>query len=232
MKYTYLLINFFSFIIPFIYSFHRKIRFANHFRAFFVGNLITAFIFLIWDFVFTKIGVWGFSETYTTGMKIFELPLEEILFFFCIPFACVFTYYCLTLFYRVKWQKSFATFFVLFLSIILIIGAMLNTDRMYTFSTFLSTGILILMFRYYFQVDWLDKFFSVFPVLLIPFFIVNGLLTGSGLESPVVWYNDSENLGIRLFTIPVEDIVYAMELILLNVFFFERFRGTIVREAR
>jgi lycopene cyclase domain-containing protein len=56
--------------------------------------------------------------------------------------------------------------------------------------------------------------------MLIPFFIVNGILTGSGIEEQVVWYNDAENLGIRLLTIPVEDTAYAFSLILLNLFLF------------
>jgi lycopene cyclase domain-containing protein len=50
--------------------------------------------------------------------------------------------------------------------------------------------------------------------MLIPFFIVNGILTGSFIDEPVVWYNNDENLGIRLFTIPVEDSVYAFTMIL------------------
>ena len=58
--------------------------------------------------------------------------------------------------------------------------------------------------------------------MLIPFFIVNGILTGSFIENEVVWYNNTENLNIRLFTIPIEDSVYAFTLILLCLFVMKR----------
>jgi len=37
---------------------------------------------------------------------------------------------------------------------------------------------------------------------LIPFIIVNGILTGTGIEGEAVLYNDAENLGLRMGTIP------------------------------
>jgi len=46
---------------------------------------------------------------------------------------------------------------------------------------------------------------------------VNAILTGTGIADPVVWYNDSENLGIRILTIPVEGVGYAFSLILFNL---------------
>ena len=62
-------------------------------------------------------------------------------------------------------------------------------------------------------------------ILLIPFFIVNGILTGSFIAEEVVWYNNSENLNIRIFTVPIEDIVYAFSLILSNLILIKTFEN-------
>ena len=70
---------------------------------------------------------------------------------------------------------------------------------------------------------WLNHLYFSYAILLIPFFIVNGILTGTGLSNPVVWYNENEIIGFRLLTIPIEDVFYGFFLILINVFLFERF---------
>jgi lycopene cyclase domain-containing protein len=69
-----------------------------------------------------------------------------------------------------------------------------------------------------------SKLVFAYLVILVPFFIVNGILTGTGLEEPVVWYNDEENLGMRILTIPIEDSIYGFLLIASNITLFEYFK--------
>jgi lycopene cyclase domain-containing protein len=78
----------------------------------------------------------------------------------------------------------------------------------------------------------MGRFYLAYAVCLVPFFVVNGILTGSFIEEEVVWYNNEENLGIRLFTIPVEDVVYGMLLILMNVTFMEAIRKNVSFKQR
>jgi len=56
------------------------------------------------------------------------------------------------------------------------------------------------------------------------FLMVNGILTGTGLESPIVNYNPKNFMGCRILTIPIEDTFYGYELILWNIFFFQKFK--------
>jgi lycopene cyclase domain-containing protein len=230
MKFTYILVLFFSAVIPFIYSFHNKLNFHRYFKPFLAANLITAVVFLVWDIIFTKSGVWGFSNEYTIGLRISGLPIEEILFFILIPFACVFTYHSISKFIRIEWKPASENIFLIILAGILLIAGLFNIDKKYTSVTFISATLIILLLKFAFRVKWLPQFFTIYPVLLIPFLVVNGILTGSFLENPVVWYNDSENLSLRIFTIPVEDLIYGMELLMLNIFFYEFFKGKFISD--
>ena len=225
MKWTYLLINFCTIIVPFIFSFHPKIRFDRKFKGVIAASSFTAVIFILWDSYFTGQGIWGFNSNYLIGLKLGNLPFEEILFFICIPFSCLFTYYCINLFYDLRLKSEIEHLIVLIIVILSIIIIYNYTYRLYTFFTFVSLSILLLIFKYVLQVKWLGKLLIIYPVLLIPFFIVNGILTGTGIEEPVVWYNDAENMGIRLMTIPIEDLFYGFELILVNVLLFELFNN-------
>ena len=61
----------------------------------------------------------------------------------------------------------------------------------------------------------------MFVFSLIPFLIVNGFLTGSFTDQPIVSYNDEQNLGIRLLNIPFEDIFYCFNILVLVVAVYE-----------
>ena len=217
MKYTYLLINFFTIIVPFLFSFHPKLQFHKTWKAFFPAVFISGLLFIVWDIYFTDLGVWGFNPDYLVGIYLFNLPLEEILFFFCIPYACVFTYHCLDLFITKSIGDQTERILTPLLILIFIITAFFQYAKIYPLVTFLLLPLLIVISRYVLKERWISKFYIIYGVLLFPFLIVNGLLTGTGLEAPVVWYNEQEIIGFRIMTIPVEDVFYGMALILLNL---------------
>jgi lycopene cyclase domain-containing protein len=220
--YLYLTVDFFSLFFPFIFSFYPKAPFYKKWKYLLPSIAIPGLIFIAWDIWFTSMGVWGFNPKYVCGIYFFNLPLEEILFFICIPYSCVFTYEAVNYFSKKKMLSNRWTEFItdVLLFGLLLIGTLHHT-QWYTGVTFFATAIFLFLLRRVWRAEFLNNFFFSYLFILVPFFIVNGILTGTGLEEPVVWYNNSENLGIRMGTIPVEDTFYGMLLLLMNVSLFE-----------
>jgi lycopene cyclase domain-containing protein len=77
--------------------------------------------------------------------------------------------------------------------------------------------MLLLIHYLFLKREWMGYFWLAYFIHLIPFFIINGILTGMATPEPVVWYNNNENLGIRLVTIPIEDSIYALTCLLLPI---------------
>jgi lycopene cyclase domain-containing protein len=181
---------------------------------------MTSIVFLFWDVLFTITNVWSFNSDYITGLAFFHLPVEEMLFFITVPFACLFIYSCLN--YYISWNISnrFTNIISGLICLAAIVLLIFNYHKLYTLVTFSLLLVLILLFQYGFKVSWLGRFYRAYFISLVPFYIVNGLLT----SIPVVLYNNAQNLGIRIGTIPVEDHFYLMALLLMNTGLFEYFR--------
>ncbi len=224
MAYTYILILFFTVIICFIASFDKRLLFNRHFDAFIKAAVLVAIPFIGWDVWFTAKGVWYFNTDYTLGIVIAGLPLEEWLFFICIPFSCVFTYFCLNKFFHLDWLSGFNNLIVFVSIIVCSVVALLHYEKAYTLVTAIVTIITLIYLHFIARVDWIGKASLVFTLLMVGFLPVNGILTGIGIESPVVNYNPKEFLGIRIITIPIEDAVYGYTQFLLVIYFFEMFR--------
>lgn len=218
----YLFLNIASLIIPFLYSFENRMRYIKRWKSVFPAIIITAIFFIVWDIIFTKIGVWSFNPRYHSGIEFFGLPLEEWLFFICIPYASIFIHFAFRYFYpKVSLSdKTVKTIFIIIVSLLIPVIT-LNLDKMYTSVNYILL-VLLLTFTVYKVPGILNTFFITFLIILIPFLIVNGILTGSFIDEPVVIYNNSENLGIRLGTIPIEDIGYAFTMIVMSLIFIKK----------
>ncbi len=223
---TYAWVDLCSVIVPFLASFHPRLRFYRNWWALFPGILLMMGLFIPWDAVFTRAGVWGFNNEHVWSTRVLQLPVEEWLFFICIPYACVFSYHC----FHVLGVKDRLGGYAKGISMVLIIGllvvAILNWSRAYTFTAWTLCALWIAFAAFVQRAPWLGRFYFAYTVLLLPFLVVNGILTGTGLERPVVWYNDSENLCVRIGTIPVEDIFYGMLMTGLVVSVYERLTGS------
>ncbi|MBL7852042.1 MAG: lycopene cyclase domain-containing protein [Cyclobacteriaceae bacterium] len=220
-KYLYLALDLGSVLVPILFSFYPKKHFASTWRAWLPAIAAPAVLFIVWDEWFTAMRVWGFNSNYLTGISFGHLPLEEILFFLCIPYACLFTYVAVNYLKKEEPLPDRGLRVTWTLIVGLVAVGIKNYDRWYTMVTFFGLAAFLLYLILVIKPNYLGRFYFSYLFILIPFFLVNGVLTGSWIERPVVWYNDEENLGIRMGTIPFEDTFYGMLLILMNVVIYE-----------
>lgn len=220
MKAAYLLINFLTILFPILLSFDSRVQFYKSWKFIFPGLIITGLVFLVWDHLFTILDVWSFNPDYVIGLYILNLPIEEILFFVTVPFACIFIYECLKYYLKRDLLKSVSRMISIMLIILSIVLLLTFYDRVYTLITF---GLLLLALSYaeFIQKANLGRFYLAYLVSLIPFYIVNGILT----SIPIVMYNNAENMAFRIGTIPFEDHFYSMSMLLINIRLFEYFKS-------
>jgi lycopene cyclase domain-containing protein len=220
-KYTYFWVDFLCILFPFIFSLTKTFDFYKDWKYYFPANIIVAFLFIIWDIYKTEVGVWWFDQKYTLGINIYNLPIEEVLFFFCIPYACVFTYYCFRKYIKINnFIKSISNF-ALWIPLIGI--SFIYYDRLYPMITFTFLGISWILLKKY-KPNFYPYFFIVYLIMFIPFFLSNGVLTGGFINRSIVNYNPEEIIGFRLYTIPFEDYFYGMLLILWIIWLYEYFK--------
>lgn len=214
MKGLYLLVMGLTFLGPFTRAFEPRIRYIGQTKHLLVGTVFMMTLFIPWDVVKTATGVWGFNSEYLLGPSLWGLPFEEWLFFIVVPWATFFIYEVLQLFFPWTHSKRSAFIVVRVLAAASATLALTYSDRWYTLTASggLALGCAWLLVK---RPWWTAAFLRSWAVGLIPFFLVNGILTGMFLPAPIVWYNNAENMGIRLGTIPVEDALYGMFMMLM-----------------
>jgi lycopene cyclase domain-containing protein len=189
----------------------------------FPSIIIVGAAYITADIIFVKMGIWGFNPDFHSKIIILGLPLEEWLFFIVIPYSSIFIHYVFIRYFPDKTlSNTFVRIFTAILIMIVLVITVLNYDKTYTLLNF-SFLILALLLAVSDKSGLLNRYYFSFLIIMVPFFIVNGILTGTLITGEVVWYNNSEIIGFRLLTVPVEDIGYAFSLVLFNLLLINRF---------
>lgn len=219
-NYYYLLINIFVVSVPLALSFDKKVHFYTRWKQFFPALTLVASIFIVWDIVFTDKGIWGFNPHYLTGINIVNLPLEEVLFFITIPYACTFIYDTIKAYLPNINFTKFGWLVYFIVAIFILYFCLFHLGKWYTTSAVIAS-IICLVFLVATRKEYFGRLAFTYFISLLPFLLVNGILTGSFIESPIVWYNSDQFSNIRLGTIPLEDFFYGFSLIALNLIGYE-----------
>jgi lycopene cyclase domain-containing protein len=213
--------------VPLALSFDRKVAFYKKWSFLLPSIFINALIFTALDIHFTKSGIWGFNPRYHSTLLIAGLPLEEILFFIIIPYSSMFIHYVFISYFPHTAIQTRATFILSSVFIIIFISvAIFRSDLAYSsFYSLLAAGILFLVLIV--KPSLLSRYYLTFIIILVPFLIVNSILTGNFTDESVFLYNENEISGVRLFSIPVEDTFFGFSLVLQNLFVAEMIKKII-----
>ena len=189
---------------PLLFGHLAPVRYHKRYKAVFLSIVLVGLPFVLWDIIFTRIGVWAFNPAYINGFKLAGLPLEEILFFVVVPFSCLFILECLEAFFgdkvlniNKKWLYAIAAALLLF--------ALAFPNRIYTVAVAELTAVFILAADRFFPGIFRSRNYWVYLLVCFGLFLVfNSVLT----YLPVVSYSSLHISNIRFFTIPIEDFIY------------------------
>ena len=205
---------------PLILSFDKKVAFYKDWKFYLWSMIPTSIFYILWDIIKTHTHVWSFNSKYLLGINFINLPLEEYLFFLVVPYACLFIYACIKSYFPLA--KSNRASQVISITLILISAIAIAQDptHAYTSSTFGLLTITIIALHTKKFTHHLSHTYLAWIIALLPMAFVNGILTGN----PVVIYDDTENLGIRIGTIPFEDFFYNLLYMIWMISLFEYFK--------
>lgn len=221
--YLYLIINAGVLIFPFLLSFDRKVHFYTWWKYLLPSILAVGGVFIAWDVAFTHQGVWGFNPPFIKDdWSILGLPPGEWLFFFTVPYACTFIYACLNAYISRDLMAPAQRSIIYGLVAVLTLSTLPRWELIYTSVTFLATAWFLLIHYWLIQSDYLSRALLAYLVGLLPFLLVDGILTGILTTEPIVVYNPAEFSNIRIGSIPIEDAVYGLLLILGVITVYER----------
>ncbi len=222
-QWFYLIVNGLTILFPILLSFDRRVAFYKKWPKVWKAIFIPMLLFIPWDIYFTHLGVWGFnSDLYQNSLKLLGLPLGEWLFFITVPYACLFLYECMEVYFPTNFSLDFSKKISLVLLGILIGLSVIFFNQLYTSSTVLLLIGFLFLIQWKIQIN-LSSFYRTFILVLLPFLIVDSLLTGILSPAPLVCYNELEKMTFRILSIPVEDFIYGLLLLMLNVSIYKRF---------
>lgn len=211
MSAEYLFFNVLVALGPLAMSFESRIRYVNAWGRVFTAIVPVAAVFLVWDILVAG-RHWWFHPHLTSDVYILGLPLGEWLFFFTVPFACLFVWENLHEFY--PYNRDIA---------------LLATLQKVALVAFPIAGIAALIFGY--EYTGIVSFATVLPIVLERVLKVKVLTTQRAMQfmslvvllifffnlyltaRPIVYYGDGYFLGLRLVTIPIEDFFYGISLL-------------------
>jgi isorenieratene synthase len=221
MTAEYLVFNLVVISMPLLLAVWPPTDFRSQYLPAFIACFVVAIPYVVWDALVAG-AHWDFNPAYVIGARLFGLPVEEILFFFTVPFSCVYTWIILIKGREAKSVPGLRLAYPLLFATLPVGGWALSLGKGYTGLMLISLGAaaaLDLLLRTHLLLK--PRFWALLAVVAGFTFVFNGYLTAR----PVVTYGEQYQLGLRVLTIPIEDFGYGTSLVYAVIVVFERIVG-------
>jgi len=207
---------------PLALSFDSRVHFWTHWPATFVALALTGVLYLFWDSLVVRRGDWSFNPKYTGHLRLFHLPLGEVLFFLAVPYACLFLFEVVRSYFPgVEWWAVTRTP-LLAGAVVFAVAAWLFRHHGYTFLAMVSVVIFLSTLALtHPSLAGRSEFWIWFGLCFVGFAVVNGLYTAL----PTIWYNPRALTGLKIGPIPLEDFFYNLSYLGLTLCFYLLFEG-------
>lgn len=207
-EFAYLIFNIMAVLTGVLLLYAEKLRI--HWRSLAAAYLLVSAPFIMWDVLATKAGHWGFNSAYVTGLRLFGLPLEELLFFFAVPFVCVSVYLVCKKYIHGEIKRASKILLSIF-SLFVVLTLHYSVGGEY--STIVAAAVLVsaAIAWVYSRVASTKAFWLAMLINFGLFVLANTFLTAL----PIVTYGESAITGFRVGTIPIEDFAYNFALLTL-----------------
>lgn len=220
-NYWYLLILFVMAAVTMFLFVKKTIVFFTELKYMIPAIIFSGAIFILLNIRLLETGIISFNPNYLTGKNILSLPIEEWLFLLLISLFS-FSVYILVNVNFANFEKP-NLFLTISVILLLVFGfeAWVSREKLVPFFIFFLLTIYFgyTIFRNRFKMH-LSKFYVSFGIAVVPFFLFKGIL----YSLPVILYNNEHILGIRLFSVPIEEFGFFFLLMLINITIFEYLR--------
>lgn len=171
--------------------------------------LLVSLPFVLWDMWALSRGHWSFNTMYTLDKYLFNIAVEEVLFFITVPLICLIVFLIILRSNKHSTTSMKAHLPIimigLFAGYLMIISPALSYTQVVGVVGLTFCGMLLVMRP---KVLYLQAFWSYQIILLVMFILANTFLT----SLPIIIYSQEAIVGFRIGTIPLEDFLYNFVL--------------------
>lgn len=211
MRFGYYLFNAAVFVPVFLLSLTTDVQPHRRIKRLVAGSLLVSLPFILWDIWAVRAGHWSFNERYVVGPYLFGVPVEELLFFFTVPFACMYVWGVVRKHDKSPQKMSLTTMRGVFVAVTLLAALLLLLywGNGYTRSALIAFFITLLLLVWRRDIVSLRQFWVFQACILGLFLVANTVLTAL----PIITYGADSFIGFRIGTIPVEDFFFNFALL-------------------